>query len=87
MFPIRFVELLKSITCDKPRRAREAAAAARFFDDDARNLYGGYLRKVKRKYPPHVPEACLMAAREISGFRAKKIPQMRHFGAHARGER
>ena len=73
----RSVELLKLITCYKPRRAREAAAAARFFDDDARNLYGAYLRKVKRKYAPHVPEACLMAAREISGVRAKKIPQMR----------
>ena len=71
------MELLKLITCYKPRRAREAAAAARFFDDDARNLYGAYLRKIKRKYAPHVPEACLTAAREISGVRAKKIPQMR----------
>ena len=33
------------------------------------------------------PEASLMAAREISRVRAKKIPQMRKFGAHARGER
>ena len=73
------MELLKPITCYKPRRAREAAAAARFFDDDARNLYGAYLRGIKRKYAPHVPEAYLMAAREISGVRAKKIPQMRHF--------
>ena len=81
------MELLKYITCYQPRRAREAAAAARFFDDDARNLYGAYLRGIKRKYAPHVPEACLMAAREISGVRAKKIPQMRHFGAHAFGER
>ena len=81
------MELLKHITCEKPRRAPKAAAAARFFDDDARNLYGAYLRKVKRKYAPHVPEAYLMVAREISRVRAKKIPQMRHFGAHARGER
>ena len=81
------MELHKKNTCDKPRREREAADAARFFDDDARNLYGTYLRKIKRKYAPHVPEACLMAAREISGVRAKKIPQMRHFDAHARGER
>ena len=81
------MELLKLITCDKPRREGEAADAARFFDDDARNLYGAYLRNIKRKYAPHVPEACLTAAREISGVRAKKIPQMRHFDAHARGER
>ena len=81
------MELRKKNTCDKPRREREAADAARFFDDDARNLYGTYLRKIKRKYAPHVPEACLMAAREISRVRAKKIPQMRHFDAHARGER
>ena len=81
------VKLFKLITCDKPRRATKGADAARFFDDDARNLYGAYLRKVKRKYAPHVPEACLTAAREISGVRAKKIPQMRHFDAHARGER
>ena len=73
------MELFKPITCGKPRRAPKAAAAARFFDDDARNLYGGYLRNIKRKYAPHVPEACLMAAREISRVRAKKIPQMRHF--------
>ena len=73
------MELLKSITCEKLRRAREAADAARFFDDDARNLYGAYLRGIKRKYAPHVPEAYLMVAREISGVRAKKIPQMRHF--------
>ena len=33
------VELLKSITCEKPRRAREAAAAARFFDESVRNSY------------------------------------------------
>ena len=71
------MELFKYITCDKLRRAPEAAAAARFFDDDARNLYGAYLRKIKRKYAPHVPEACLTAAREISRVRAKKIPQMR----------
>ena len=81
------MELFKYITCYQPRRAREAADAARFFDDDARNLYGAYLRKIKRKYAPHVPEACLMAAREISGVRAKKMAQMRHFDAHARGER
>ena len=81
------VELLKTKTSYKPRRAREAAAAARFFDDDARNLYGAYLRGIKRKYAPHVPEAYLMVAREISGVRAKKIPQMRHFDAHAFGER
>ena len=81
------MELRKKNTCDKPRREREAAAAARFFDDDARNLYGTYLRDIKRKYAQHVPEACLMAAREISRVRAKKIPQMRHFDAHARGER
>ena len=81
------MELRKKNTCDKPRREREAADAARFFDDDARNLYGTYLRKIKRKYAPHVPEACLMAAREISRVRAKKIPQMRHFDAHAFGER
>ena len=36
---IGYVELLKSITCGKPRRAREAAAAARFFDDSVRNSY------------------------------------------------
>ena len=76
---IRPVELLKYITSYKPRRARQAAAAARFFDDDARNLYGAYLRNRKRKYAPHVPEACLTAAREISRVRAKKIPQMREF--------
>ena len=81
------MELLKFITCGKPRRATKAAAAARFFDDDARNLYGAYLRNIKRKYAPHVPEAYLMVAREISRVRAKKIPQMRHFDAHARGER
>ena len=81
------VELFKMKTCDKHRRAPKAAAAARFFDDDARNLYGAYLRNIKRKYAPHVPEAYLMVAREISGVRAKKIPQMRHFDAHARGER
>ena len=74
-------------TSYQPRRATEEAAAARFFDDDARNLYGAYLRKVKRKYAPHVPEAYLMVAREISRVRAKKIPQMRKFGAHAFGER
>ena len=73
------MELLKFITCDKPRRARQAAAAARFFDDDARNLYGAYLRNIKRKYAPHVPEAYLMVAREISRVRAKKIPQMREW--------
>ena len=66
-------------TSYQPRRATEAAAAARFFDDDARNLYGAYLRKVKRKYAPHVPDAYLMVAREISGVRAKKIPQMREW--------
>ena len=76
---ISSVKLFKLINCDKPRRATKAAAAARFFDDDARNLYGAYLRGIKRKYAPHVPEACLTAAREISGVRAKKIPQMRHF--------
>ena len=81
------MELIKLITSGKLRRAREAADAARFFDDDARNLYGAYLRGIKRKYAPHVPEACLTAAREISGVRAKKIPQMRHFDAHAFGER
>ena len=81
------MELLKIKTSYRPRRATKGAAAARFFDDDARNLYGAYLRKVKRKYAPHVPEACLTAAREISGIRAKKIPQMRHFDAHAFGER
>ena len=81
------VELLKYITSEKLRRAPKGAAAARFFDDDARNLYGAYLRNIKRKYAPHVPEACLMAAREISRVRAKKIPQMRHFDAHAFGER
>ena len=75
------MELFKYITCYQPRRAREAAAAARFFDDDARNLYGAYLRNKKRKYAPHVPEACLTAAREISRVRAKKSPQMRHFVA------
>ena len=73
------MELFKYITCDKLRRAPEAAAAARFFDDDARNLYGAYLREVKRKYAPHVPEAYLMVAREISGVRAKKMAQMREF--------
>ena len=73
------MELFKYITCYQPRRATKAAAAARFFDDDARNLYGAYLRKIKRKYAPHVPEAYLMVAREISRVRAKKIPQMRHF--------
>ena len=36
---IGYVELLKSITCEKPRRAREAAAAARFFDESVRNSY------------------------------------------------
>ena len=81
------MELFKYITCYQPRRAREAAAAARFFDDDARNLYGAYLCDIKRKYAPHVPEAYLMVAREISRVRAKKIPQMRHFDAHAFGER
>ena len=81
------MELLNYITSEKLRRAPKAAAAARFFDDDARNLYGAYLRKVKRKYAPHVPEAYLMVAREISRVRAKKIPQMRHFDAQARGER
>ena len=80
-FRISFVELLKYITSEKLRRAPKAAAAARFFDDDARNLYGAYLRNIKRKYAPHVPEAYLMVAREISGVRAKKIPQMRHFWA------
>ena len=73
------MELCKIKTNEKPRRTRQAAAAARFFDDDARNLYGAYLRKVKRKYAPHVPEAYLMVAREISRVRAKKIPQMREF--------
>ena len=73
------MELLKTKTSEKPRRAPKEAAAARFFDDDARNLYGAYLREVKRKYAPHVPEAYLMVAREISRVRAKKIPQMRHF--------
>ena len=81
------MELFKSITCEKLRKATKAAAAARFFDDDARNLYGAYLRNIKRKYAPHVPEAYLTVAREISRVRAKKIPQMRHFGAHAFGER
>ena len=33
------MELLKSITCEKPRRARQAAAAARFFDESVRNSY------------------------------------------------
>ena len=73
------MELLKYITSEKLRRAPKAAAAARFFDDDARNLYGAYLRGIKRKYAPHVPEAYLMVAREISGVRAKKMAQMRHF--------
>ena len=71
------MELLKTKTSYKPRRAPKGAAAARFFDDDARNLYGAYLRNIKRKYAPHVPEAYLMVAREISRVRAKKIPQMR----------
>jgi len=71
------VELLKYITSEKPRLAPEAADAARFFDDDARNLYGGYLRNIKRKYAPHVPEACLMASRGISRRGAKKMAQMR----------
>ena len=78
-FRICSVELFKLITCGKPWRAPKAAAAVRFFDDDARNLYGAYLRKVKRKYAPHVPEAYLTVAREISRVRAKKIPQMREF--------
>ena len=73
------MELLKTKTSYKPRRAPKAAAAARFFDDDARNLYGAYLRNKKRKYAPHVPEACLVAAREISGVRAKNMAQMREF--------
>ena len=73
------MELFKYITCEKLRRARKVAAAARFFDDDARNLYGAYLRGIKRKYAPHVPEAYLMVAREISRVRAKKIPQMREW--------
>ena len=73
------MELLNMKTSYQLRRATKAADAARFFDDDARNLYGAYLRGIKRKYAPHVPEACLMAAREISRVRAKKIPQMRHF--------
>ena len=73
------MKLFKLITCDKPRRATKGADAARFFDDDARNLYGAYLRKVKRKYAQHVPEAYLMVAREISRVRAKKIPQMREW--------
>ena len=73
------MELLNMKTSYQLRRAPKAADAARFFDDDARNLYGAYLRKVKRKYAPHVPEAYLMVAREISGIRAKKIPQMREF--------
>ena len=81
------MELRKKNTCEKPRRAPKEAAAARFFDDDARNLYGAYLRFISRKYAPHVPEAYLMVAREISRVRAKKIPQMRHFDAHAFGER
>ena len=78
-FRISSVGLLKLITRYRPRRVREAAAAARFFDDDARNLYGAYLRNKKRKYAPRVPEACLMAAREISGVRAKKMAQMREW--------
>ena len=81
------MELFKYITCEKLRRATKAAAAARFFDDDARNLYGAYLRKVKRKYAPHVPEACLTAAREISGVRAKKIPQMREWRCAAQSNK
>ena len=81
------MELLKYITSYKPRRAPKGAAAARFFDDDARNLYGAYLRGIKRKYAPHVPEACLMAAREISGIRAKKIPQMREFWGAAQSNK
>ena len=81
------MELLKHITCEKPRRAPKAAAAARFFDDDARNLYGAYLRNIKRKYAPHVPEAYLMVAREISRVRAKKIPQMRKFWGAAQSNK
>ena len=81
------MELRKKNTCDKPRREREAADAARFFDDDARNLYGAYLRNIKRKYAPHVPEAYLMVAREISRVRAKKIPQMRKFWGAAQSNK
>ena len=33
------VELFKSITCEKLRRATKAAAAARFFDESVRNSY------------------------------------------------
>ena len=33
------VKLFKLITCDKPRRAPEGAAAARFFDESVRNSY------------------------------------------------
>ena len=33
------MELFKYITCDKPRRAPKAAAAARFFDESVRNSY------------------------------------------------
>ena len=81
------MELRKTKTCDKPRRAPKAAAAARFFDDDARNLYGAYLRFISRKYAPHVPEAYLMVAREISRVRAKKIPQMRKFWGAAQSNK
>ena len=85
--PVRSVELLNMKTCEKPRRAPKEAAAARFFDDDARNLYGAYLRNKKRKYAPHVPEAYLMVAREISGVRAKKMAQMRHFWGAAQSNK
>ena len=81
------MELLKIKTSYRPRRAPKAAAAARFFDDDARNLYGAYLRGIKRKYAPHVPEAYLMVAREISRVRAKKIPQMREFWGAAQSNK
>ena len=38
-FPISSVELLNMKTREKPRRARQAAAAARFFDESVRNSY------------------------------------------------
>ena len=34
--------------------------------------------------PPHVPEACLTAAREILRISARKIPQARVYMAHAK---
>ena len=76
-FRICSVELFKLITCGKPWRAPKAAAAVRFFDDDARNLYGGYLRNINANMRRTSPKPAL---RRRGKFRASGRKRSRRCG-------